>query len=481
MIKFIKIKNGRNNMSLKKKFIGDRQFYRLLIIVALPIIVQNGITNFVSLIDNIMIGRVGTEQMTGVSVVNQLMFVFNLSIFGLISGAGIFGAQFYGKGDDDGMRFTFRFKFLVSIIFSVIAIAAFFFWGEQLISLFLHEGSETGDLEKALYYGKQYLTIMLITLIPNAITQAYSSTLRERGQTTLPMIAGVVAVIVNVCLNGVLIFGLLGLPALGVAGAAIATCIAKFIEMIVVVAWTHMHSEEHPFIKGAFNSIYVPRYLMKQIIIKGTPLMVNEIMWSVGMTFLVQCYSTRGLAVVASLNIANTLINLFNVVFISIGSAISIIIGQLLGAGKMEEARETDNKLIFTATSTCVVLGIIVILISSLFPEIYNTTDEVKTLATSLLRIAAIFMPVAAFLNSAYFTIRTGGRTFITFLFDSVFMWGVTVPMAFILSRYTNVNVMVIFFACQAVDIIKSAIGFFLLKSGIWLKNIVEDEKTKAV
>ena len=221
---------------------------------------------------------------------------------------------------------------------------------------------------------------------------------------------------------------------------------------------------------------------MKQITIKGTPLMVNEIMWSVGMTFLVQCYSTRGLAVVASLNIANTLINLFNVIFISIGSSISIIIGQLLGAGKMEEARDTDNKLIFTATSTCVALGIIVILISSIFPKIYNTTDEVKAMATSLLRIAAIFMPVAAFLNSAYFTIRTGGRTFITFLFDSVFVWGITVPIAFILSRYTNVNILVIFFACQAVDIIKSVIGFFLLKSGIWLKNIVDvDEKSKVV
>ncbi len=469
-------------MSFKKKFIGDRQFYRLLIIVALPIIIQNGITNFVSLIDNIMIGRVGTEQMTGVSVVNQLMFVFNLSIFGLISGAGIFGAQFYGKGDDDGMRHTFRFKFLISIIFSIIAIVAFLFWGEQLISLFLHEGSETGDLEKALYYGKQYLMIMLITLVPNAITQSYSSTLRERGQTTVPMIAGVVAVIVNVCLNGVLIFGLFGVPALGVAGAAIATCIAKFAEMLVVIIWTHKHSEEHAFIKGAYTSMYVPRYLMKQITIKGTPLMVNEIMWSVGMTFLVQCYSTRGLAVVASLNIANTLINLFNVIFISIGSSISIIIGQLLGAGKMEEARDTDNKLIFTATSTCVALGIIVILISSIFPKIYNTTDEVKAMATSLLRIAAIFMPVAAFLNSAYFTIRTGGRTFITFLFDSVFVWGITVPIAFILSRYTNVNILVIFFACQAVDIIKSVIGFFLLKSGIWLKNIVDvDEKSKVV
>lgn len=468
-------------MSFKKKFIGDRQFYKMLISVALPIIIQNGITNFVSLIDNIMIGRVGTEQMTGVSVVNQLMMVFNLSIFGLISGAGIFGAQFYGKGDEEGMRYTFRFKYILCILFSGIGIAVFCIWGEPLISLFLHEGSETGDIEKTLYYGKQYLMIMLITLIPSAITQSYASTLRERGQTVVPMVAGVTAVIINVCLNALLIFGLLGFPELGVAGAAIATCIAKVIEMITVMVWTHKHSNEHTFIKGAYKSLYIPKHLIWQIFIKGTPLMLNEVMWSIGMTFLVQCYSTRGLAVVAASNMANTLTNLFNIVFMSIGSAISIIIGQLLGAGKMEEARDTDNKLIFTATASCVALGVVVTLIAPLFPQIYKTSDEVKDLATSFLRVAALFMPVWAFLNSAYFTIRTGGKTFVTFLFDSVFVWVITVPVAFVLSRFTSVGIITIYFACQAVDIIKCIIGFILLKSGIWLNNIVDGAKEETV
>ena len=462
-------------MTFREKFIGDKRFYKMLLAVALPIIIQNGITNFVSLIDNIMIGRIGTEQMTGVSVVNQLLMVFNLTIFGMISGAGIFGAQFYGKGDEEGMRYTFRFKMILCVIFSVIAIVLFCLWGENLISLFLHEGSETGDIEKTLYYGKQYLFIMMFQMIPSAIAQTYASTLRERGQTFVPMVAGVAAVVINICLNGVLIFGLFGAPALGAAGAAIATCIARVVELIVVVLWTHCHSKEYVFIKGAYKSLYLPKKLMFQIIIKGTPLMANEAMWSLGMTFLVQCYSTRGLAVIAASNISNTLMNLFNVVFISIGSAISIIIGQLLGADKMEEARDTDNKLIFAAVASCIVLGAVVALIAPLFPEIYNTTGEVKALATSFLRIAALFMPVWAFLNSAYFTIRTGGKTFITFLFDSVFVWVVTVPVAYCLSRYTDVNIIPIYFACQAVDIIKCVIGFLLLKSGLWLKNIVDD------
>lgn len=463
-------------MNFKKRFIGDKKFYKMLLAVALPIIIQNGITNFVSMIDNIMIGRIGTEQMTGVSVVNQLLFVFNLSIFGMISGAGIFGAQFYGKGDEEGFRHTFRFKMILCTVFSLTAIAVFSVFGGDLISLFLHEGSETGDIEKTLSFGKEYLSIMLITLIPSAISQAYASTLRERGETVIPMIGGVAAVIINVCLNALLIFGLFGFPKLGVAGAAIATCIAKSIELLIIVIWTHRHSHIHVFVKGAYKGIYIPRHLVAQIIIKGTPLMLNEALWALAMTFLVQCYSVRGMAVVAAVNIATTLTNLFNIVFMSIGSAISIIIGQLLGAGKMEEAKDTDDKLIFVAVGSCILFGIIVILIAPLFPMIYNTSDEVKDLAASFIRIGGLFMPVWAFLNSAYFTIRTGGKTVVTFFFDSVFIWGATVPIAFLTSRFTDLSIVPIYFTCQAVDIIKCIIGYILLKKGIWLNNLVGAE-----
>ena len=460
-------------MKFIKRYIGDRRFYRMLLMVALPIIVQNGITNFVSLIDNIMIGSIGTEQMTGVSIVNQLFMVFNITIFGLVSGAGIFGAQYYGKGDEEGIRYTFRFKMISCILFSVFAIALFWFLGEGLISLFLHEGSEGIDLDATLYFGKQYLAIMLIQFIPNAITQAYSSTLRERGQTVVPMVAGVTAVFINVVLNTVLIFGLLGFPKLGVAGAAIATCIAKTIETIIVIVWTHTHSKEYEFINGAYRSLYIPRQLIGQIVVKGAPLMMNEMMWSLGMTFLVQIYSTRGAAVVTSQNIANTLMNFYNVIFISIGSAISIIVGQLLGAGKMEEAVDTNRKLTFTAVFSSAILGVVVIFVAPYFPLIYNTTDEVRSMSTSFLQIAGLFIPLWAFVNSAYFTLRTGGKTFVTFLFDSVFVWVVTIPAAYFLTGFSGLGIVLIYFICQALDLIKAVIGYVLLKSKIWVVNMV--------
>ena len=195
----------------------------MVLTVAVPIMIQNGITNFVGLLDNIMVGCVGSEQMTGVAIVNQLLMVFNLSIFGAISGPGIFGAQFYGSGDREGMRNTFRFKVIICSIIVLGGILIFMCWGENLIGLYLQgEGAATA-IDATMHYAKQYLWVMLFGLLPFGVEQIYTSSLRESGETMVPMVAGILAVGVNFVLNLVLIFGLLGFPKLGVVGAAVAT------------------------------------------------------------------------------------------------------------------------------------------------------------------------------------------------------------------------------------------------------------------
>lgn len=202
--------------------------------------------------------------------------------------------------------------------------------------------------------------------------------------------------------------------------------------------------------------------------------MVNEILWAAGMATLMQCYSIRGLNTVAAMNISSTISNLFNVVFIAMGSAISIIVGQLLGAGKMQEAKDTDAKLIVFSVLSCMVIGGILIIIAPIFPMMYNTSDEVKELAAWFLRIAALCMPLAAFMHASYFTLRSGGKTLVTFLFDSVFLWCVSAPAAFVLSRYTGLQVVLLYLSVQMLDLIKCIIGFVLVKKGVWLNNIVQ-------
>lgn len=458
-----------------RKLFGDRNFYRRVLMVAIPIMVQNGITNFVSMLDNIMVGQIGTEQMSGVSIVNQLIFVYNVSIFGAISGAGILGAQFYGNNDHKGLRDTFRFKCMICLLICLLGTGILIGFGKPLIGLYLQGDAGAGDAAMAMAYGKDYLWIMLLGLLPFTVVQIYASTLRETSETIKPMIAGMIAVVVNMSFNYLLIFGKVGFPALGVRGAAIATVMARFTECIFIVAWTHRHSDRNYFIQGAYRSFRIPKHLAGQILRKGTPLLVNELLWASGMAFLVQCYSIRGLSVVAGMNISSTLSNVFNVVFMALGSAVSIMVGQLLGGGKMEEAKVTAYRLITFSVLSCIVVGLIMVGLAPLFPKIYNTSDEVRSLATAFIMIAGLYIPVHAFMNATYFTLRSGGKTVITFLFDSVFVWVVSIPLAYMLSRFTSLDIRLLYLTVCMADLMKCVIGFILVKKGVWLNKIVTD------
>ncbi|MFA6935209.1 MAG: MATE family efflux transporter, partial [Sphaerochaetaceae bacterium] len=326
-----------------ERYFGTKAFYKMLLAVAIPIMVQQGFTNFVSMLDNIMVGRVGTEQMSGVAIVNQIIFVYNLCLFGGLSGVGIFTAQFFGKGDKEGIRNAFRFKLMLGFGLTALAIAALSIFSEPLIIQFLHDTGDGGSLEATLAYGRQYMSVMLLGLPAFMMVQVYSSTLRECGETIIPMKSGIAAVLVNLVFNYLLIYGKLGFPQLGVTGAAIATVMSRYVEAAIVMVWTHRHK----FVVGVYRSMKVPKQLAKRIIRTGFPLLLNETLWSAGVAILTQCYSTRGLNAVAAYNISNTLTTLFNVVFIAMGNSVGIIVGRLLGCGRMDEAVETNRKIIF--------------------------------------------------------------------------------------------------------------------------------------
>ena len=460
----------------KENFIGDRDFYHRLLVLLIPMIIQQGITSFVSLLDNVMVGRLGTEAMSGVAIVNQLLFVFNLTIFGGLAGASIFGAQFFGKGDHEGVRAAFRFKMLFSTVMSVLAIVGLLLFGDQLIDLFLTDDGSGGDLALTLSEAKKYMLVMLIGLVPFGVSQSYSSTLRETGETVAPMTASVIAILTNLVLNWILIFGKLGAPELGVTGAAIATVISRYVETAYLVIAAHTHPEKFEFIRGAYKSLRIPGDIARKIIVTGTPLMLNELFWSIGTTMISQSYSTRGLTVVAATNIAGTAWNLFCIVMFAMGNAVSIMVGQQLGAGEIEEAKRTDNRLLFFTTASHIGVGILIAIAAPFIPLIYNTEPAVRELTSQLLLVDAAALPIHAYVHVTYFTIRSGGKTVITFLFDCLYTWVFPLPLAFFLCRYTALPMIVIFFCVQFIDVVKVIIGTALLRSGMWAKNLVADE-----
>ena len=443
--------------------------------VALPIMLQNGITNFVNMLDNIMVGRVGTDPMTGVSIVNTLLFVWNLCVFGGLSGIGIFTAQYCGKGDHEGVRWTFRLQLIVAVVLTAAGLAVFTFYGEQLIGLYLQEDSGGGSPELTLQAAAAYLAVMCVGFLPFAITQAYYSVIRAHEETVAPMVASFIAVGVNLLGNYILIFGKLGAPKLGVVGAAIATVMARCAECAIIVIWTHKHKEKNPYIEGLWSSLAVPRKIAKQVFTLGLPLLINELLWSTGMTALSQAYSLRGIEVVSAENIAMTIGNLFFCLSLAMGSTISIIIGQLLGAGELERARTEDRWLIAFSVSLSAAVAIVMAFVSPYIPRLYNTIDEVKKLAVTMLMINAVCMIPNTFSNGCYFTLRAGGNTLITFLFDSVFVWIVCVPLAHGLARYTAMPIIPLYMAVRGAEALKALMGYIFLKRGTWVNNLVED------
>lgn len=460
--------------TLRQKLFGDRAFYKRVLALSLPIMIQNGITHLVNMLDNLMIGSVGTVEMNGVSIANQLLFVFNLCIFGAVAGAGIFGAQFQGLGDHRGIAYTTRFKLYFCLLLAGLGIGVFLTWDQPLIHLYLQGEGNPADAAASLANAQDYLRIMLFGLVPFALSQCYAGTLRETGHTTPPMVAGIIAVGVNLIGNYILIFGHFGAPQLGVRGAAIATVLSRFVELAVLIFWTHTNPTKNPFAPLLYRSFRIPLRLVGQIILRGLPLMINEAAWSVGLAALNRQYTLRGLDVVSANNICQTFWNVFSVSFMAVGIAVGIVLGQQLGAGQRNEAKTDSVRLIVFSTLIGVGVTVVYCCFAPFIPYLYNTTPEIRRLATQMMIVTAFAMPIDAFAHATYFTLRSGGQAFITFLFDSCYMWVINVPLAFVLVEFTDLPILPLYAACQFVNIVKCILGGWLVKKGIWIRTIVE-------
>jgi putative MATE family efflux protein len=383
-----------------------------------------------------------------------------------VGGGMLFIAQYFGAKDDDGINrsygLTLTCMMTVGLLFGLMALC----FPEAVMRMYT-------DKPHIQAIGVEYLRIAGFAYPLMVFSMAMAALLRCTGKVRLPLWGSIAGVLTNIFLNWVLIFGRLGFAPMGVFGAAVATVISRYVELTIVAFWTHTHKQKMPFIEGAFQSLRIPTALFFRIVRKGMPLLVNEALWSIGMTMLNQSYSTRGLDVVPALNISSTIYNLSGVVYMALGNAVGILIGQMLGANESEEkVRDADRKLIFASVVSCVLFGGLMAATSGLFPMLYDATNEVRSLATRLICISALMLPFNGYTNAAYFTLRSGGQTMVTFLFDSCFVWCFCVPLAYLLSRFTTIPILPLYFICQATDLIKTAIGAFMIKQGKWIQNL---------
>ncbi len=456
-----------------KKFIGDKKFYKMLLIIVIPIVLQQFITQFVGVLDNLMVGQVGTSEMTGVSLANQLLFVFNLGIFGSLSGVSIFATQYFGAKDQKGYQQAFRFKWIITLIIFIITTIIFLTLSEPLLKIFINsqEGENT-DPAVVLASGKAYLWIMIIGNFAFVVKEIYATSLREMKETFVPMLSGVIAIFVNLVFNYLLIFGKFGFPTLGIEGAAIATVISRFVEMFVIIVYVQIKKEKYPFFKHIYKG-KVQFNFVKKVMPKTLLLLSNEVFWAIGLTLILSCYGYRGLDYVASFNISNSINNLFITIGTSLGNATAIILGNKIGAKDIGGAKQDSYKLMAFSFVISIFFSLIMISTSTVLPNLYNTTDSIKSVATKLIIIGALFIPMNSFNTCCYFTLRSGGRILLTIFFDSLFVMLIRFPLAYILSYFTNLNIYWVYACVTGIDIIKVFVGYILVDKGIWLKSLI--------
>ncbi len=446
-----------------KKFIGTREFYHTAMVVAIPLMLQQLITSSVNLVDNLMVGQLGDMALAGVASVNKFYLIATYGTNGLLAAAAIFIAQFYGAGNQEKIKESFRF----SVVFASLIMILFFALGSFFPSVIV--GYFTSE-EQILYQGIAYLRIAAWTFLPMAMTLSISSALRAVGETKIPLYVSIVAVITNTVLNYGLIFGHFGFPRMEVQGAALATLIARCAEAGILLLI--LHKVEFPFKTGLRQLFHVPFDLAKKILIKAAPLTANEVMWSLGMATLFKLYGTRGPEVIAGYSIANTVSDIFFVLFSGMAAASTVLISHHLGANELEEARRNGYRLLGLSVILSAVFAVLMFGSSFVAPHWYQVSMQSKETAQTILQIMALMFWIYMINTQCYFTLRAGGDTKSTFFMDSVYMWCVNIPLVSFIAYQTDFNIFQLYIVGQLTDLIKMIIAYRMVKKERWVVNL---------
>ncbi|WP_297631137.1 MATE family efflux transporter [uncultured Clostridium sp.] len=447
-----------------RKILKDKEFIKTMITLAIPITLQCFITSSLNLVDNLMIGKLGESAIASVGLANQYFFIFMLALTGINAGASIFMSQYWGKKEKKEIKKVLGLDLTVGLIASFIFGLGAVAFAEVIMGIL------SNDI-MVIELGARYLRIVAVSYIFTNITMGYSSALRSTEQPKIPMRASLLGVLVNAFLNWVFIFGNLGMPELGVEGAAIATVIARIVEMVYIILVVYIKKN----IVSAniremrdFDKVFVKKYFKT-----STPTILNELVWSFGMTAFSIAYAQIGTSAVATMQIATTLNNMFMVICIGLATGASIMVGNKIGAGEEEIAFDYSKKLGTLSPIFGIALGAIIILLAKFIVAPFNVEYRTYLDTVNVLYVMAIFCPIR-FFNVVMIVgvFRGGGDTTYSMLVQAGTIWLYAVPMAFIGATVLNLPVVLVYFLVCSEEIIKVGFEMIRLRSGKWLKVV---------
>jgi putative MATE family efflux protein len=425
---------------------------------------QNLVNSFVNVVDTVMIGRLGTTEIAAVGLGNQVFFFFTIVLFGICSGGAIFTAQFWGKHDLSGIRkntgLCLVLNSSVGIIFTIAVIAA----PRRIVGIYSRDPA-------VIEAGAAYLRTLAPCFLPFGISFAFTLTLRSVEKVRLAMVTTIIALLINVVLNYFFIFGAGPIPAMGVTGAAIATVIARIVEMIILVSVSYV---KHYAPAGTLRELTsFPAGFITRFFRITTPVIINETLWSLGITVQNIILGRTHTDAIAAFNITNTFAQLTWVIFMGLGNGVAVLIGKKIGEGEDRTARDYADRITIFAPLMAAAAVFILIPLSRLIPFIFNVNPQVLSHITAMFIILCCVYPSRAFNMSMVVGIcRAGGDTVFCAIYDLAFLWLASLPLAALAGFYFHAPIWIIYLCLFAEDPLKFITGIWRLRSGKWLRNV---------
>lgn len=444
----------------------DHKFYTKLFAIAIPIILQNLISSVLNMVDTVMVGALGEAQIAAVGLANQVFFVFFLLIYGINSGCGIFIAQYWGSKDEDNIRRTVGFSVVVGAIVGVLFTLIAFYLPKQIMQLF------TVD-QAVIEYGIGYMRYVSLGYVLTSISIAYSFAARNIGDVKTPMIISTISLIMNGCFNFILIFGYLGFPRLEVEGAAIATVAARLFETLALIYWVYVLRKGKVISPKLRDIKRLNIKFIKNILVTAIPVILNDVFWALGMTMYSAAYARIGTTAIASIQIANTVQNIFIVISIGLASSCAVMLGNEIGSDNKEKAIAYAKRFLRIGALVGLLLGFLLILISPVVLIMFSNTYAVQQSARKILLIMGLFL-WARFMNNILVVgiLRSGGDTTFSMILETCSVWLVGVPLAFAGALWWNLSVYWVYTLISLEELIKIYFGMFRVKSNKWVRDV---------
>ncbi len=452
-----------------RDMVHDTYFLKKTVLLAVPVAMQGLLNTVVNLVDNLMIGSLGATAIASVGLANKVFFVFSLLVFGVVSGSGILAAQYWGNHDVKNIRKVLGIGLLIAMTGAILFLIPARCNPKMVMRIFTTS-------EASIEMGASYLMVAALSYPCTAITNTYVAMLRSVNRVKEPVIISCVAILTNITFNYIFIFGHFGVPALGVVGAALATLIARILEMTLILLT--VYAGKTPLACHVRELFGYTREFLIQFARTSAPVICNEFMWGLGTTIYSMAYGRMGDEAVAAITIATTIQDLAVVLFQGLSAATAVILGNELGAGKLKRAENYARYLLILQFFLTIAAAVFVVGIRWKVIGLYQPgiSDAVAEATSACLIVFALFMPFKMFnYVNIVGVLRSGGDTVMCLFIDTSGVWFIGIPLAFLGALVLKFPIHIVYGMVLLEEVYKAIIGFIRYRQKKWLRNLAQE------